>query len=253
MSPNIWTLCAGPSRFRRFELLAWRVVEAQHRVSTRALVDTLEEQSLLEEIVDEVKPPRPTDSRFAGLHFLLWTPFRHPPLRRGSRFGRRHERSLWYGAERLETSLAEKCYYQLLFIAGTAAHIPRASCDWTAFSVPIATRRGIDLTAPPFARHHVHISSPISHAASQTLGTAMRSAGVEAFRFSSARCPQRGVNVGLFEPAFAGSRPRRQQTWRCEATPGRCEVFALNSLDSRVLSFPRATYEVNGELPFPNG
>ena len=87
MSLDIWMRCEGPSRLSALLLTAWRVVEAQHKVSTRRLVDTLDEQRLLEQIVDEVKPPIPAGPGFAGLHYLLSTPFRHPPLRHGSRFG----------------------------------------------------------------------------------------------------------------------------------------------------------------------
>jgi len=88
MSLDIWMRCEGPSRVSPLAITAWRVVEAQHQVSTRRLVDTLEEQAILEEIVDEVKPPRPAGKEFEGLHYLLFTPFRHPPLRHGTRFGR---------------------------------------------------------------------------------------------------------------------------------------------------------------------
>src|SRR5579872_1470893 len=115
MSQDIWTRCEGPSRVGPLATSAWRVVEAQHKVSTRRLVDTLAEQEILEQIVDEVKPPPPSGPEFKGLHYLLFTPFRHPPLLRGSRFGSPTERSLWYGASDVETSLAEKAYYQLLF------------------------------------------------------------------------------------------------------------------------------------------
>jgi len=84
MSSSIWTQCAGDSRLRSLDVDAWRVVEAQHQVSTRKLVDTAAEQSLLEELIDGVKPP---DRTGGALHYLLATPFRYPPLRHGSRFG----------------------------------------------------------------------------------------------------------------------------------------------------------------------
>jgi RES domain len=227
------------------------VVEAQHRVSTRSLVDSLEEQEILEEIIEEAKPPRPGGPGFEGLHFLLFTPFRYPPLLRGSRFGRADERSLWYGAERVATALAEKSYYQLLFLEGSTARIPTVQCDWTAFNVGIQARRGIDLTVPPFAAHAPSVSSKTSYAASQRLGRAMRAAGVEAFRFLSARCPAGGTNLALFEPVFAERNPRQQQTWRCVASASSCEVFALNSRHAEVLVFPRVGFEVDGRLPAP--
>ncbi len=250
MSLDIWMRCEGPSRVSPLAITAWRVVEAQHQVSTRRLVDTLEEQAILEEIVDEVKPPRPTGKEFEGLHYLLFTPFRHPPLLRGTRFGRPTERSLWYGAETVETSLAEKSYYQLLFVTGTKADLTNLSCDWTAYTADIKTDRGVDLTADHFAEFQAEISSPSSYAATQQLGAEMRAAGVVAFRFYSARCPKRGRAIGLFEPAFCGPIPGRMQTWRCVVTRDGCEVFCLNG-PAGVLVFKQAQFERNGALPAP--
>ena len=43
MSSSIWTQCAGDSRVGPLQLSPWRVVESQHHVSTRKLVDSLDE------------------------------------------------------------------------------------------------------------------------------------------------------------------------------------------------------------------
>ena len=85
---------------------ACRIVEAQHQYATRKLVDSDHEQYLLEQLIDAAKPPKPSESRFADLHYLLYSPFRYPPLPYGSRFGRRFERGIWYGAEHIDTVLA---------------------------------------------------------------------------------------------------------------------------------------------------
>ena len=253
MSRDIWTLCEGPSRVARLALTAWRVVEAQHRVSTRRLVDTLEEQALLEQIVDEVKPPRPTDPRFDKLHFLLFTPFRHPPLRYGSRFGTPSEPGIWYGAKLVETCLAEKSYYQLVFVAGTKARLENLDCLWSAFRAQIAAARGVDLTAAPFTRFDGEISSPTSYASTHALGAAMRADGVEACLFRSARCPKHGTAVALFQPAFASPHPLgAAQTWRCTVTAAGCEVSQTNLSETKVLVFDRAQFEVDGRLPIPS-
>ena len=113
MSSSIWTRCAGDSEIRPLGLSPWRVVEAQHQVSTRKLVDSADEQILLEELIDRAKPPYTTPAR---LHYLLATPFRYPPLRHGSRFGRRHERGIWYGSSTRRAAFAEISYYRLLFL-----------------------------------------------------------------------------------------------------------------------------------------
>ncbi len=128
MSPSIWTRCAGRTRATRLECRAWRVVEGQHILSTRALVDSAAEHDLLEALLDDSKPPLPNGREFAGLHHLLFTPFRYPPLRHGSRFGVRQERGLWYGAEALETAQAEHAYYRRQGIGGVERLVfPRAT------------------------------------------------------------------------------------------------------------------------------
>jgi RES domain len=252
MSLDIWTQCGGLSRVQPIGIVAWRVVEAQHIVSTRRLVDTLEEQALLEDIVDDVKPPRPLGPKFDGLHFLLFTPFRHPPLRHGSRFGLPTDRGLWYGAKLIETSLAEKAYYQFLFAAGTSAKLENLSCFWSAFQADIKAQRGVDLAADAFSPFQSEISSPSSYLATQRLGSDMRAAGVEVFTFSSARCPQKGMALGLIEPAFADPNPLgASQTWACILTGHACEVGQVNATASKVLVFKRSGFEVNGALPTP--
>jgi hypothetical protein len=47
MSSSIWTRCAGDSELRPLRLSPWRVVESQHQISTRKLVDSADEQALL--------------------------------------------------------------------------------------------------------------------------------------------------------------------------------------------------------------
>src|SRR3954468_13479640 len=144
MSSNIWTRCAGDSEIRPLRLAPWRVVEAQHQLSTRKLVDSAEEQMLLEDLIDQAKPPSAAPRK---MHYLLSTPFRYPPLRHGSRFGTRFERGIWYGSETLRTAFAEVAYYRLLFLEGTSAELGTITTQHTAFQVAARTPRGIDLTA----------------------------------------------------------------------------------------------------------
>ena len=119
MSRSIWTRCGAKANLRRLTAKAWRVVEAQHVVSTRKLVDSHDEQELLEELIEPSKPRLPDMQGFHGLHYLLSTPFRYPPLPHGSRFATRTERAVWYGSSRVRTAFAETAYYRLLFLDGT--------------------------------------------------------------------------------------------------------------------------------------
>jgi len=252
MSASIWTRCAG--RTSRLVAEPWRVVEAQHVVSTRALVDSLDEQELLERLLDAAKPPVPAAPEFDGLHYLLATPFRYPPLPYGSRFGGRHERGIWYGSDSCETALAELSYYRLLFFAGTSAALLPNTTAFSTFRARVATGAGVDLTAPPFAEHGALISSKSRYGASQRLGAEMRADGVEAFRFASARDPGGGTNVGLFTPAaFAAKRPRAPaETWHCTVTAaGDVEWTRQDVVAVRRIRHARALFLVRGALPTP--
>jgi hypothetical protein len=252
MSSPIWTRCAGSSRIRALAARPVRLVEAQHLVSTRRLVDSAEEQALLESVLEKSKPTLPAEPEFAGLHFLLTTSFRYPPLRHGSRFATRVERSLWYGAKELRTAFAEAAYYRLVFLEGPRTDLGRLDVELSAFRVRVRTPRGVDLTAPPFAAHADRISSPTRYDWSQALGAAMRAAGVEAFRYRSARDPGGGTSVALFSPrAFAAKRPETPQTWMCSATRERVEFQRKDFFEREVLAFERGTFLVAGNLPQP--
>ena len=252
MPSRIWTRCAGSSEIRALAARPFRLVEAQHLTSTRRLVDSAEEQVALEALIERAKPPLPAATEFERLHFLLTTSFRYPPLAHGSRFGTRHERSLWYGSDSRETAFAEAAYYRLVFLEGTAADLGRITVEISAYRVPVRTRRGIDLVRAPFARHEGAISSPSRYDESQALGAAMRAAGVAAFRFRSARDPERGTNVALFTArAFAARRPSALETWICTSSHERVEFQRKDFFARGAKAFERATFLVDGALPAP--
>ena len=251
MSQSIWTRCAGSSEVRPLRFDPWRVVESQTLLSTRKLVDSDEEQDVLERLLERVKPAWPALPRLRALHFLLSTPFRHPPPPRGSRFGTRLEPGIWYGSETLPTALAEVAYYRYVFLEGTVARLGTVTTEVSAFQAAVRTPRGVDLTAAPFDAHAARISSPTSYAASQRLGADMRAAGVEGFFYRSARDPGRGRNVGLFAPAFARRTPSAPATWVCTTGAERVEFRKKDALRPARLAFPRAVFLVRGQLPTP--
>ena len=254
MSPSIWTQCAGKSRLTRLEAKPWRVVEAQHLISTRKLVDSDDEQQLLEELIESAKPERRSTPGPSGqrLHYLLFTPFRYPPLRYGSRFGKRTEPSLWYGAESPRTAFAELAYYRLLFLEGTDADLSPLTVEVSLFQATVESEQAIDLTAAPFDAHTEAIASPIDYGEAQRLGAAMRRSKVVFFRYPSARDSEGGTNVGVFTPAaFSKPRPSTPQSWFCVATREGVEVIKKDVFRRSSHRFPRADFEVDGELPSP--
>lgn len=207
------------------------------------------EQKLLEEMIDSVKPP---DRSRGSLHYLLFTPFRYPPLPHGSRFGTRAEPGIWYGSESAVTVFAEVAYYRLLFLEGSAAELEPLHTDLTAFRIVIRTPRGIDLVSAPFDRHADVIASPVSYAATQILGREMRSAGVHAFRYPSARDRETGINVAAFDPAVFGRRqPRSLETWHCTATHDVVELVRRDYFRQASHVFERRRFLVRGRLPAP--
>lgn len=252
MSPGIWMRCGGSSRLQLLAGEPWRVVESQQRISTRQLVDSDAEHELLEALVEESKPLVPQDPP-GGLDYLLSTPFRYPPLRHGSRFGRPDEPSLWYGSDGLDTALAEAAYYRLLFFEDTEADLLPNRIPMSAFQAVVRSRAGVDLTVAPFDAHDA-ISSRTSWVESQRLGSDMRAAGVELFRFRSARDPRGGANMALFTPrAFSRKKPLGPPvTWYCTVTRGRDVSWlreGVGGMERR--EFARREFLVAGRLPAP--
>ncbi len=249
MSSTIWTQCAGSSEAGPLDVTAWRAVEAQHQVATRKLVDSLEEQALLESILEDHKPPAATDRT---LHYLLHTPFRYPPLRHGSRFGTRAERGIWYGARSLRTTFAEVAYYRLVFIHGTSADLGVLELQLTAYQAKINTPLGVDLGSAGFAPYGSVIASPVSYVQTQALGRAVRDAGVCALLYPSARDPSGGVCVAVLEAsAFARKRPTQSQTWDCFANRDVVEFRRREYTKLSAFSFELSTFLVDGRLPQP--
>jgi hypothetical protein len=248
MSSSIWTRCAGDSEIRPLRLAPWRVVEAQHQLSTRKLVDSVDEQILLEELIERSKPPMPP----SRLHYLLATPFRYPPLRHGSRFGSRFERGIWYGSESRRTAFAEVAYYRLLFLEGTRAELGAVMTQLTAFKAAARSGRAVDLTVPPFASYRKAIASRDDYSKTQALGEAMRAARVELCRYPSARDVEGGINVAVFSPApFGSAKPQGLETWHCIATRETVEAATRDYFARSSFSFARAEFVVGGRLPAP--
>jgi RES domain len=226
------------------------VVESQSRSSTRVLVDSLDDHALLEQMLEESKPAAPEGAD--RLHYLLWTPFRYPPLEHGSRFATRTEGGLWYGSEGLVTAFAEFAYYQFYFLEGPVQPLGPLTRRVSVFQAQVRTERGVDLTRAPFVAFRSSLSSPSRYADSQALGAAMRADGVQACRFHSARDRCGGTNVVAFTPkAFARKKPGPLQTWNCFATRTSVELTRDDVSGPTVHSFPRLDFLVDGLLPRP--
>ncbi|HQR09877.1 MAG TPA: RES family NAD+ phosphorylase [Casimicrobiaceae bacterium] len=211
MSSRIWTPPAVGSEAAPLCQDAWRAVEAQHVVSTRALVDTLDEQHVLERVLDDGKPPIPASA--AHLHYLLFTPFRYAPPTGGSRFRGPVDPGVFYAADAVRTACAELGYWRWRHLLESPALESMPTKPQTVFRVRLATT-AIDLREPPFVRDRKTWTDPDDYRGCQRLGTTAREAGVGAIRYESVRDPRRGGCCAVLAPrAFARPSPLEQQTW----------------------------------------
>ncbi|KTD02720.1 RES domain protein [Legionella geestiana] len=242
---NLWQQLQGEAHIRPLSADPWRVVEAQHLSTTRFLVDSMEEHDLLEAMIESSKPAIEPSS-----DYLIYTPFRYPPLDYGSRFGSAFEPSLWYGSLALKTAFAEVSWYRRLFLAQTSAELGYVETLLTAFQTRLETESGIHLSEPPFHEHREVISAPHTYATSQTLGSAMREAGVEVFSYYSARSEEPAINIAAFTSQVFrrknGQFIRNQQTWQCIASKDTAEITRI-SLDGK------QRYRFEGAVSFELG
>ena len=198
MSSTTWTPAALSSEARALAGRYWRLVEAQHRVSTLKVVDTVEERELLEDLLQATKPSVPPECQH--LHYLLSTPFRYGAVYpTGSRFRRPGlTEGVFYAAEEPHTAVAETVFYRLLFYAESpGTPWPANAAEYTAFSAAWSTRKGIDLAKGRLQADESLWIDPMTYDTCQALSDAARSAGIDVIRYRSVRDPNRGFNLAL--------------------------------------------------------
>jgi len=247
---DIWTLCDGASHIRTINDDFVRIVESQQPVSYTQIVDNLAEQNLLESLLDESKPP--LSETVMHLHYLLATPFRYPPLLHGSRFGKRHECSLFYASKSLPTLLAEASYYRFVFWYGMLEPPPSRQfiTEHTVFGGRYYSERGIQLQHAPFDQYIDHLADPAHYNVTQQLGSSMRTQGIEAIEYVSARDRDKGINVALYTPeALMVNEPLFSELWLC-STSQKVVRFSNRGVN-RLYSFAVEDFYVEDRLPCP--
>jgi hypothetical protein len=226
----------------------WRVVEAQHYVSTAKLTDTPEEQERLEELIEEIKPPVPPECRH--LNYLLSTPFRHgAPYPDGSRFRRAGMTpGVFYGSEVAETAATEMAFYRLLFYAESPdTPWPANAAQFTAFSVELAVGKSIDLTRPPFNKDRAVWTHVTDRVACQDLAERARELGISVIKYESVRDPQRRMNIAILScRAFAQHEPGQRQTWHIQLSAAGAR--AICEFPKHVLHFDRAAFAADPRI-----
>jgi len=248
---DIWKECGNRISPEHISDNLVRVVESQEQIATNSIVDNLEEQAALEQMLENTKPAIPRT--ITGLDYLLATPFRYPPLPYGSRFGRRDEPSIFYGSLSLTTAFAETGYYRYLFWSGMTTPPPSGKfiTQHTVFYVNYMTNSGLRLQNPPFNKYEEYLTNPSDYSVTQLLGTSMRNHEIEAFEYKSARDPDRGLNIALFEPVcFASVKPINKEQWLCEINKTAATFYSFNSTNN-IHKYLYENYLVNGEFPQP--
>lgn len=188
-----------------------RIVESQEQVATTKIVGNLAEQDLLERMLEDNKP----GSIDPGLHYLLSTPFRYPPLKYGSRFGSTLEPSLFYASMELRTCLSECAYYRFIFWYDMASPPPNPiRTQHTVFRVELLSDRCVDLRSRAYDRLRSELQSAVSYATSQALGRHLRQAGAQLLIFESVRGP--GINAAAYTTEVFASAPGGQELWNSE-------------------------------------
>ena len=247
---TIWQGCSGIQAIQPVSGTVLRLVESQEQVATTTYVDTLAEQDVLEALLETSKPVQPLHTQ--GLHYLLATPFRYPPLKWGSRFGQKNEPSLFYGATQVATALAEASFYRLVYLQSMASDgMPSKplSGQHTLFEIGYQTDYGIRLQETPFDRFRDAIRHPSDYSKTQQLGADMRMAGVRCFQYPAARCAT-GTNVALYDASsFTKISPENLQQF-ISAT-GKTKVEFKNIATGQCYCFDSGQFMVEGKLPLP--
>src|SRR5262245_54118720 len=227
MSSSTWTRDALLSNARAAAGRCWRLVEAQHRVSTAKLTDNLQEQTQLEAVLDNTKPPIPDECRHLG--YLLYTPFRYgSPYPLGSRFRRAgYTPGVFYAAELSRTAAIEAAFRWLLFFAESPqTPWPANAGEYSAFAVDYATGRAADLRAPPFDATPAAWIHPVAYDECQQLAEACRAEGIDVIKYRSVRDPGTATNVALLRcRAFACTDAVERQTWRIHVSRNGARLF----------------------------
>lgn len=211
-------------------IIGFRVVENQDFSSTWLLSDNSEDHELLEQMIDESKPPMPEDA--ANDDYLLNTPFRYPPLWEGTRFGTVKERAPFYGSETVKAALVEKNYRLTQFEADSDADFDNRTLSFTSFRFIADAQDCLDLLDDPFLSFKDEIHNPDSHLVGQELGTEMRECDVDACIFESVRCsPDR--NFALFTPAIFRQKSDEHTQWTCFISPQ--EITFRNERETKII------------------
>lgn len=214
--------------------VTWRFVEDQYTSSTMKLVSSAAEQAILEDLLDQTKPPVPEDCRH--LHYLQFTPFRYP-ARHATRFRVAGDRKgVFYGSATVRTCATEVAFYKVLFFLESPETLPPSRpFEMTAFSTLLATQACFDLSRADESLR-LPCEDPVDYAPCHGLVEDLRQTKAEVIRFNSVR-HKGGINYAVLTcAAFAEPRPRKFESWWFRFAEG--GLFAVQRFGPASLEFP---------------
>jgi hypothetical protein len=241
MSSNTWTRDELASSTIALKGRCWRVVEAQSKISTTKITDTLEEQDSLERLIEETKSKVPEECKHLG--YLLFTPFRYIPYPFESRFRRAGSRDgVFYAADECDTAIAEKAFYRLLFYwESPDTPWPVNPGEYTAFASDYAVARAVDLTGPPFVSRRALWTHPVDYADCLNFADTAREMAIDAIRYESVRDPGSRANVALLTcRAFTAHDLVDRRTWHLHFSSNGVRAFC--EFPSISISFDRKVF-----------
>ena len=200
---------------------AYRMVETQHVAATMALVDTAAEQDLLEQLLDESKPPLPTEAQ--GQHYLLAAPFRYWP-KTPSRFRAAGTPGIWYGADNTYSACAEIAYWRQRFLLDSAGLVQQSlSTDHSLYEAQVHGR-AIDLLNQPWSQAQAKWQHPSDYTHTHQLGQLIRSQApqVQWVHYASVRAPGHHC-AAVFDVHSLSmvSSEGQYERWHCHTTKDR--------------------------------
>ncbi len=196
---------------------AWRGVAAQQVVATLRLVDTLEEELLLEQMLQASQAPVHATSPSHDKPALLTQPFRvRSPA--ASRFRRTGAPGVWYGAQTLKAAAAEVAYWRRRFlIASRGLREQELLTEHTFFRARVAGP-ALDLLSPPWLALREQWTRDRDYVPTQALADAARARGLQWLRYESVRDPGTPCGAVLQVDALQALEAGSPQTWHCKTT-----------------------------------
>lgn len=216
-------------------LTLWRAVEAMHRVATMVLVDTLDEQDALERELEKSKPPLP--DYLSHLHWLLFTPFRYPPLPNGSRFRGPGDPGVFYGAESQRTACAELGYWRWRFLMDCPDLDSIDPMPQTLFQTEVKGA-SIDLRESKWAVRQEAWMHPTNYAPCQEIAERARRSGIQVIRYASVRDPEGGACAAVLDPAALSKyAPLASEGWMLSVSQERVFWKSGSVFDDKSFDF----------------